>query len=269
MFVTDLFFRLVGRTALCACIASACSVPIVTSARADSVIVMKTSGQEANLVKFDPANLSAPGLSVEIMQAISRLDRGLQFTGQEVLRPVRRLDLELENGTLDVFFGLVKNESRAAKFLIVDKPVLYLQYTQLAALTSDPIDIKSFDDIRVLGNDGRIGVPQGSAFVDYLHKQGGLLVDDGTVSVSATLRKLLAGRVRFVYFGGAVLRKYMQEEGLESQIRLIPTRFNSEEVCIMFSRKADPQGVQRIQKALEKLRSTGELDRIREKYGVR
>jgi glutamate/aspartate transport system substrate-binding protein len=236
---------------------------------ADNPMVVRTSGQEANLVKFDPGNTAAPGLSVEVMQAIERIDPGIRFVGQEVMRPVKRIDAELESGSLDLFFGLVKNDARQAKYTVIDNPALYVQYTQLAVAANDLVDVKSFDDIRALGPDGRIGVPQGSAFVEFLNKQGGLIVDDGAVSVSATLKKLLAGRIRFIYFGGAVLRKYIREDGLENQIRLLPTRFNSEDVCVMVSSKANPQIAPRIKRALNTLRTSGELARIQDKYGVR
>nr|WP_295085397.1 transporter substrate-binding domain-containing protein [uncultured Roseateles sp.] len=247
----------------------ACSAWLSLSSYAqDLPITARTSGQSDNRIKFHPGNTAAPGLSVEVMQAVQRIDPTLKFVGQDVLRPLRRVEAELVAGKLDVFFGLVRNSERAAKHLVLSPP-LYRQFTQLAVRSDDPINIKTFDEIRQLGSAGIIGVPRGSAHVEHLNGLGGLTVDDGVASVSSTLQKLIAGRVRFVFYGGAVLRKYIQEDGLEGKVRLLPARFYSEDVCVMVSKAADPQLVLRIERALERLRTSGEMAAIQDKYEVR
>ncbi len=229
-------------------------------------LVFRTTGQEANTLKFDPGNAEAPGFSVEAMRWIEQRQPNLRFVGQELLRPVKRIDLELESGALEVFFGLVRNDAREAKFHVLD--VLYTQYGQFAMRSGDRVSVQSLDDVRALGDNSVIGVPKGSAFADFLRAQPGLVVDDGVASVSATLRKLMTGRVRLVFFGGAVLRKYIQDEGLEQQVRLLPTRYLQTEVCVMASRGIEPLKLQRLRDALEQLRSSGELRRLQEKYQV-
>lgn len=229
-------------------------------------LVYKTTGQEANTLKFDPGNASAPGFSVEAMRWIERHHPDIRFAGQELLRPVKRIDLELESGALEVFFGLVRTEAREAKLQVVD--VLYTQSGQLAVLSGDPVSVQSYDDIRALGENAVIGVPKGSAYVETLRAQPGLVVDDGVASVSATLKKLLAGRLRFVFFGGAVLRKYIRDDGLEQQVRLLPTRFAVQEVCLMAARGMDPQKLSRLRAAFDALRRSGELKRLQDKYQV-
>ncbi|MDC8784504.1 substrate-binding periplasmic protein [Roseateles koreensis] len=234
----------------------------------DDTPLIRTSGQSENLIKFDPDNAAAPGLSIEVMRAIERIDPALKFVGQEVLRPVSRIDLELEAGSLDVFFGLVRNQARQEKYVVLSAP-LYRQFTQLAVRGDDPIEIQTFDEIRTLGGAGVVGVPRGSAYVEQLKALGGLVVDDGAVSVENTLKKLLKGRVRFVYYGGTVLRKQLHKDGLEGRIKLIPTRFNREDVCIVVSRKTEPKLATRIEQAVQRMRGSGELSAIQEKYGVR
>jgi len=234
----------------------------------DAALIVKTTGQSDNLIKFDPNEPNAPGLSVEVMRGIERIDPGLKFVGQEALRPVGRVDKDLEVGVIDVFFGLVSNATRREKHNVI-LPRLYEQSTQLAVKIDDNIEIKTLDDIRKLGSAGVIGVPKGSAYVEYLNQQGGLLVDDGAVSASSTLQKILLGRIRFVFFGGTVLAKQIREDGLEDKLKLLPVRFNSEDVCVMLSRKADSTLGPRIQRTLEKLRASGELTAIQAKYGVK
>lgn len=240
-------------------------LPLATRAGA---VQINTSGQEANLLKFDPKNEAMPGLVVELMRSLSRIDPGLQFKGAEVLRMVRRIEEDLANGTLELFFGLVSNEARRARFLIIEDPVLYVQYTQLAVNADDPITVQSLSDIRALGSEGIIGVPQGSAFVDYLKAVGGLSIDDGTPSVDGTITKLQKRRVRFVYFGGVVLQRYLRERGLEREIRLLPARFNRENVCLAANRQIEPAKLARVRRALESMKASGELAALQARYGV-
>lgn len=239
---------------------------LVTPAARAQALVLRTTGQEANTLKFDPTNTAAPGFSVEVMRWIEKRDPGLRFTGQDVLRPIKRIELELDGGGLEVFFGLVRTPAREARFNLLD--VLYTQSGQLAALATDAVSVQSFDDLRALGDKAVIGVPKGSAYVDTLRAQPGLVVDDGVASVSATLRKLVSGRLRFVFFSGPVLRKYIRDEGLESQVRLLPARLSVQEVCAATARDLDPAKLRRLRAALEQLRSSGELRRLQDKYQV-
>lgn len=230
-------------------------------------VTLRTTGQEANTLKFDPGNLQAPGFSVELIQALEKRDPRLKFSGQDVLRPVKRIDLELEAGTLDVFFGLVRTPAREAKLQLLD--TLYTQSGQLAVRASDPVAVQSWDEVRTLGPAGVIGVPKGSAYADLLRAETGLSVDDGVASVSATLRKLLSGRVRFVFFSDVLLARYLRDEGLEADIRLLPTRFSTQEVCLAAARQADPAALARLRAALDGLRRSGALRQLQDKYQVR
>jgi len=238
------------------------------AAGADAPVVVRTTGQEANLLKFDPGNREAPGFSVELMHAIESIDPGLKFVGVEVMRTVRRIDADLVSGRLDMFFGLVDDPIRRNSLIVVDAPVLYVQYGQLAVNADDPVVIAGLGDVRALGRDGVIGVPQGSMLIPELARQGGLYIDDGTPSVDATLKKLQAHRIRFVYLGGAVLHKYLVDHGLEHEIRILPPRFERTQVCLMASRTADPALVARVRRALVRLQAGGQLARLRGKYGL-
>lgn len=247
-----------------------CLLPLLhpTLAWPATSLEIRTSGQEANLLKFDPKNEAMPGFSVELMRALTRIDPALQFTGAETLRTVRRVEEDLAKGTLELFFGLVSNEARRARFVLVEEPPLYVQFTQLAVNADDPISIQALADIRALGSEGIIGVPQGSAFVEYLKAVGGLSVDDGTPSMDGTLAKLQKRRIRFVFFGGAVLQRTLRDRGLEREIRLLPVRFNREPVCLAAHRQIDPIKLARVRRALEAMKASGDLAALQARYGV-
>lgn len=232
-------------------------------------LILQTVSQEANTLKFDPKSPDEPGVSVEVMREIERIDPEIKFVGLENYYPTRRIELEIEKGGLDVFFGLIKTPARALKMDFLDGGVLYTQYGQLAVNLHDNVVINSFDDIRKLKTDGVIGVPQGSAFVEYLKNQGGILVDDGAVSVTATLQKMMLGRVRFVYFGGAVLNNYIQDEKLGDKVKILPVRFNAEDVYIVTHKSLSPEKQAKLAAAFNQLVKSKFLERIRAKYGVK
>lgn len=231
-------------------------------------LLLRTVAQEANTLKFDPRDPEAPGFSVEVVRELERSDPGLRFEGLADYVPTRRIEAALKAHEIDVFFGLIRTPERLQVMNFVDAVPLYTQYGQFAVRRTDLIELTTLDEVRSLGPEGVIGVPQGSAFVDYLKKQGGLTVDDGVVSVVATLRKLLAGRVRLVYFGGAVLANYLADEGLDTQIRILPTRFNTEGVYVVTDKALEPAKAQRLSAALARLQDSGFLTRLRLKYKV-
>jgi len=240
----------------------------LTCACADS-IVYKTVSQEANTVKFDPQNAQAPGLSVEIMQALEAADPSIHFSGTDQFYPLKRVVSEMDQGKIDIFIGLVKSPGRADKLRFIASPILYVQQDQVAVRANDPVVVSNFDDIRKLKAEGVIGVPQGSILADYLQGVGGLNIDDGAVSLISTLKKLNLGRVRFVYSGGAVLRKTIDDLQLQGQIKVLPAVLHEESLQIAVSRSLDPAKLARLQAALDEIARNGELGRLRTKYQVK
>ena len=231
-------------------------------------LVLKTVSQEANTLKFAPGKPDAPGFSIEVIRELSRVDPDLTITGTDTYFSTRRIELALQANEIDVFFGLIKTPDRMWAMDFVESSLFYTQYGQLAVKADDPVQVRTLTDVRALGRDGVIGVPQGSAFVNFLRIQGGLSVDDGAVSVVATLEKLLRGRIRFVYFGGAVLAGYIRDGGLNGKIQILPPRFNTERVYVVTSKALAPDRRKRLEADLSLLENSRVLDRLRAKYQV-
>jgi glutamate/aspartate transport system substrate-binding protein len=170
-----------------ACLLSA-NVLLASHSAVAAAVSLRTVSQEANTLKFDQSNKQKPGLSIDVMHALERIDPDLHFMGLENTYPTKRIESALGQNELDVFFGLLKSPERERHMRFIESPVLYQQRDQIAVNSDDSVNVAGFDDIRRLKTNGVIGVPQGSAYIDYLKKQSGLIVDDGTVSVVNTLK---------------------------------------------------------------------------------
>lgn len=239
---------------------------VAWSRGAPAKYTLRTSAQEANILKFDPSSETSPGISMEVIRWLEKHDPQLSFSGLEDMKSITRIVHELSNGSMDVFFGAVNSPERRKSVVVLD--TVYKQQGRVAVRVGDALDIKNLSDLKALGAEDYVGVPQGSAYAQQLINIGGIAVDDGVVSVGSTIKKLVLGRVRAVYFSGQVLVKYIKDEGLEDKIKILPAKFHEEDVCVMVSKSISVEKLARLKKALAALVSTGELDRLRKKYGV-
>lgn len=229
------------------------------------LVVLRTASQEGLRAKFDIGSRERPGVCIEIMQALQRLDPELHFTGIADSMSTARVEKELETGRLDVFFGFLKTPERLRRFQFADPP-LFMQSSRVAVRSDDPVRVMSFDDIRALGLNGVILATQGTAHVSFLNKQGGLIVDDGARTSDANLRKLVMGRGRFYYQGDLNLGFDIQAYGYAGRVRMLPVTFNHEGQYVVFSRRVSAVVVARVARGLQELERRGELQAIYRRY---
>jgi polar amino acid transport system substrate-binding protein len=215
--------------------------------------------------KFIQSGNTVTGLCVDIMRAIEKEDSQISFVGYSRFAPFARKMIDLESGNIDVIVGIVKNAERAAKFNFIPTPI-YTTNDVLVSRADDPVDIRSFDDIRRLGGNGIILTNHGAAHVHFLLNQGGLLIDHGASNTPDNLYKLVQGRGRFVYLNDIELRYDIRKENLESKLRFLKTSFAQFPHYIAFSRRVPLNHRTEVAIALKKLEQKGELMRIFEKY---
>jgi polar amino acid transport system substrate-binding protein len=229
--------------------------------------VLQTASQAGIPFKFSLKTPDKPGICIEIIQALTRLDAELRFAGLERDLPLKRIESDLLSGQLDVFFALIRTPEREAlRFL--SSTALYAVRHQVAVRADDSVNVSSFEDIRSLGREGVILTTQGTAYPQYLDDFKGLYVDASTTSNTQLLKMLLAGRGRFFYQGDSTLRNQIKADGLEAQVRILPAVFKVDEQLLAYSPKLPPQRLERLRKALETLQKSGELLRLRARYGL-
>ncbi|SFN11689.1 glutamate/aspartate transport system substrate-binding protein [Formivibrio citricus] len=230
-------------------------------------MVVKTYSQEGFEAKYAPGSTQRPGICIEIMRAIEKLDPGVKFIGVDEMATTARVEEGLTHGQIDVFFGHIKTPDRAARF-VFSGPYLYKINQVLVARKDDTVQVNDWDDVRKLGANGVVLAVKGIGQVDYLKSLGGIIVDDNSRLISANLKKLVAGRGRFYYGSENSVREAIEKLGMESQVRILPKRFQKEAIYVSFSRKAPPELVNRINEDLARLERNGELRKIRTRYQV-
>ncbi len=226
---------------------------------------VRTIAQEGYRGKFNLDNSARPGICVEIIRAIERVDPQIRFSGLDRRASMARIEADLASGELDVAWGLIKNERRMASFILSDT-ALYQSAQVLVVRADDPIQINNWDDVRKQEQDGLVITAARSAQLEYLRRVGGLLVDDSSNSSVANLRKLVAGRGRFLFGTDFNMVEDIAAQGFESRLRILPVRFQVGGMYAVFSKKARPEIVERLNLALKKLEASGELKKIRARY---
>jgi glutamate/aspartate transport system substrate-binding protein len=230
---------------------------------------LRTCSQSDLPLKFDLGNPARPGICVEIIQALQRLDPGLQFLGLERDLPLKRVAQELANHELDLFFSMIDTPQRLRLGVdFLDEPVLYESRHQVAVRADDPIQVRSLRDIAALGDQGVVLVTYGTAYAEYLKDQPGLQLSHLTLSNHKNLEMLLRGRGRFFYHAGSTLRSQIALDGLEDRVRVLPAVFKVDAQRLAFSPRLVPGARQRVVSALRQLEQRGELQALRERYGV-
>ncbi len=222
---------------------------------------LRTAAQDNNVLKYDFKNPQKPGICVEVIQAIERIDPGLKFAGWDAPRSLPWIEQRLAGGELDVFCALIKNAERETRYGFIEVPVYTVRH-RIAVRKEDALDVTSFDDIRKLGEDGVVIVGRGTAHENHLKAQGGLHLELSSGSTDVNLRLLVGKRGRLLYHTENALLRYIEDGHLEDRVRLLPTVFKSDALLFAVSNALAPSSRERLRLALTKLSQRGELARI-------
>lgn len=225
---------------------------------------LKTSLQDSNPKYLQSGNGFA-GIGIDIMKAIEDAAPGIKFTYPPSFVPFSRIIASLEQGDIDVFIGLVKNEDRFERLNFVETP-LYFTYNKMVVRKNDPLqDVSGFEQIRKLGKDGVVLVDFETAHHKYLLSTG-VLVDAGGKDRESNLAKLLSGRGRFYYSTDLGLAATIRESEFSDKARLLPHVFQEQAQYLVFSKKVPQATVDKVAGALKKLSANGNLHKIKIKY---
>ncbi len=226
---------------------------------------VKTITQDNSVLKFNPSKSEAPGICWEVIKTIEKNNPDIKFSGLETSAPLPRIELSLETGAADVFICLLKSPERAEKFIFNEVPIYKIKHVVLAK-ADDNIEINDLAALKTISQTSPVMVPQGSSLIKFLDSNG-VKQDSSTKDEVATIKKMLAGRGRFVYGQDLSLMASLKEGGIDQkQIKFLPTAFKEEPQLVAYSKKASPDLVKAVNAAIEKLAASGELAKIVEKY---
>jgi ABC-type amino acid transport substrate-binding protein len=225
---------------------------------------VRTVGQSGAPVKYDPGNRRRPGLCLEVLRAVERVDPGLRFSGMEELAPLRRIERQLAQGEIDVFFCLINTPQRNRRWNYLSVPLYRVRHV-VVQRRDDASELSGWPELRASGQRKPVLVAQGSALAQTLAEAQVPFSDVARADLDA-LRMLLLGRSDAVYGQDMTLLPLLREPELVGRLRLSPMVFQEDVQYVAVSRHVPAATVRRLQRALQTLESEGLLRALSEKY---
>ncbi|HET7772453.1 MAG TPA: transporter substrate-binding domain-containing protein [Burkholderiaceae bacterium] len=229
--------------------------------------MLRTAAQEGVAAKFAPATAARPGFCIELFRRIEHIEPELHITGEKRTIPLRRIELMLAGGELDLFCGLLRTPKRMERLVFLDPPLLPIQHRALVR-RDDPIDVPNLAAIAALGPDNLVMTTQGTALEATLRSHG-ITVDDSTIRMDLVLEKLLAQRGRFFYQSDLNLDALLSNNPKAAQVRWLPAVFHREDQYMVLGPHVSAITRERLTRALTRLAREGELTRLYERYRPR
>lgn len=230
-------------------------------------LTLRTAAQEGVAAKFSPGTPARPGFCIELFRRIERADPDLRISGDKRIVPLRRIELMLAAGELDLFCGLLRTPKRLESLVFLDEPLFPIQH-RIVVRRDDPVDVQDFAGIVAMGQDNLVMTTQGTAYVPLLRSHN-ITVDDSMIRLDLVLDKLLAQRGRFFYQSDMNLDALLQRNPKADQVRWLPAVFHREDQFMVLGPHVSPQTRERLDRVLARLSRSGELKRLYERYRPR
>ncbi len=240
----------------------ACALLVAGSAQAAAPITVRVMAQESIPPKWIVEDGAVQGLCPDLMAAIERVEPRVRFSGFDRGRSLLVIENALETGAVTAACGLLDSPRRRSVAIRSQLPLYQVRH-RLAAAIGDSQVVNNFDDLVRLRP--LINTARGSAYILQL-KARGIAVDDSTGDSIVNLRKILHGHGRYTYMNELSLLYFIDKGRLEDKVRMLPAVFNEEPVYFWVSHKADPALAPQIDVALARLKVSGELARIYDRW---
>ncbi len=226
-------------------------------------IVLKTAPQASFPKYYTNAN-ELHGLCAEIMMELDAMDPQIKFQCSRSFVPFKRLQMYLEQGELDVFFGMRKTVQRQEKFVFATIPLYQINYV-IAIRTGDDTSIKSLQELSVFSQKHLVLSVAGTAVSRFLQRAD-VVVDDHASTPSRALKKLLAGRGSCVVYHDLGLKNIIRRDHLEDRVTILPVTLLTYSHYVAFAKTVAPSTIAIVDNDLHKMRDNGVLDEIALKY---
>lgn len=226
-------------------------------------LTLRTVQQAGALVKYDPASPLKPGLCLDILRAVERVDPGLRFTGLRNVVPLKRVERLLADGEVDVFFCLLRSPDRERQWRFLPVPLYGIR--QVVVLRAD--DPRPFDSLADLA--------RASLTRPVLVARGTILMrrlDAANVQINEVnsereaLQMLMMGRTDAVYGQDINLLRHIREAGLDGKLRLGRNSFGDELHYVAVRSGLPAAQQERLTQALRKLERDGVLKQLADQY---
>lgn len=228
-----------------------------------AVVSLRTVQQSGSIAKYAASSdAPLPGICMEILRAVERVDPGLRFVGVESRAPLRRVERMLAQNEIDVFFCLLKSPERAQQWRYLPVPLYRIRHMVVQRIGAP--EITSLRDLVATGQQKPVLVTQGTLLAQTLARAH--VVTGEAPSEREALQMLLLGRTDAVYGQDVNLLRNLRESGLSDRLRLSPTVFQEDVQYATVSRQLPAEIEQRLTLALQTLDRDGQLRAIADRY---
>jgi ABC-type amino acid transport substrate-binding protein len=233
---------------------------------AQSVTELKTEFQDVP-PKYVIQDGISSGISFEIMKYVEQKS-GYRFIYEESLVPLARVSKNLENGSMDIQFGLQKTPEREKNLIF--GPVLYNVRILGVMRVDDPDTFRSLSEL--VQKQIIVLTPYGTGCASALSAVKGLIVDDGGRSAAANLEKLFNGRGKILIYHNLTINYLLRLPEFEKTFRTVDIDFESNEgfndvaQYLAYSKNIPDTVRNRINEIIAEAVANGDLARITRKY---
>jgi glutamate/aspartate transport system substrate-binding protein len=220
--------------------------------------------QEASAPKYMEADAShaAPyGLCPDVMAALERQDNGLKFELDPSPRAQKRIEYDLGAGNQDAMCGLLISTERLAVAYPLETPV-YMISERMVGRVDDTLAVGSIEELARSG--ALVAVQSGAAYFRKLKEAGVQVVESG--GSDTAVRAVANGRVRFFYTNSLTASHFIKSEHLQGKLRLHPGVLDASPAYFWVGKHVDADTVKRLESGMKRLKRSGELDRIYDRY---
>ncbi|MFG6439840.1 substrate-binding periplasmic protein [Roseateles sp. LKC17W] len=233
------------------------------AAHAQQPLTLRTAQQSGSIVKYDTNTPARPGLCLEILRAVERVDPTLRFTGLTQKLPLKRVERLLAEREVDVFFCLLKSPERERQWRYAPVPLYVIRHVVVQRID----DGRHFDTLAQLAQASRakrVLVMRGTAIARHLVKAQVAITEVG--SEREALQMLSMGRADMVYGQDINLLRHIHESQMGTQVKLGRTVFQEEPQYLALRADLPAAHEERLTNSLRKLDKDGTLRQLTEKY---
>lgn len=227
-------------------------------------LLLRSAQQGGALVKYDPHGGPArPGLCMEVLQAVQRIDPGLQFTGLDQQLPLKRVERLLADGLIDAFFCLLKSPERERQWRYAPVPLYSIRHVVVQRADDDRA-LDSLQDLAVASRRKPVLVMRGTALARRLLQAHVAVAEVG--SEREALQMLLMNRADVIYGQDINLVRHISDAGLGSKMKFGRTVFQEEQQYLALRADLPAAHEERLTQALRRLERDGVLRALADKY---
>jgi ABC-type amino acid transport substrate-binding protein len=225
---------------------------------------LRTVQQASSIVKYDPeGGPHKPGICMEVLQAVERIDPGLHFVGLDQQVPLRRVERLLAEAQVDVFFCLLRSPERERQWRYVPIPLYSIRHV-IVQRVDDSRLVDSLLDLATMSQIKPVLVARGTVLARKLDTAGVNLAEVG--SEREALQMLTLGRTDAIYGQDINLLRHIRDARLGDKVRLGRTVLFEESQHLAVRADLPAHVVERLTEALRRLERDGLLRQLAEKY---